>query len=239
MHNALKQLASESGDSPIVFSLVEYARTFLQSDALEMHVSGEQGGAQEVRGQAETQRVTGALTSNALSVRAHLNRSRISNSSDIDGRELQIFHGETIVDRKSVFQAHCCRVQSVEDVSRFISAVLNDRKVAAATHNILAWRFITKSSMSSSDVVLADCDDDGETHAGSRLLHLLTISCAENVAVMVSRWYGGIQLGPDRFKHINNVARQLLSLHGMLGPQQLHSEESKSKSQKQKPKKKR
>jgi hypothetical protein len=28
------------------------------------------------------------------------------------------------------------------------------------------------------------------------------------------RWYGGIQLGPDRFKHINNVARSLLAAHG-------------------------
>lgn len=28
--------------------------------------------------------------------------------------------------------------------------------------------------------------------------------------VIVSRWYGGVQLGPDRFKHINNAARQIL-----------------------------
>ena len=28
--------------------------------------------------------------------------------------------------------------------------------------------------------------------------------------VVVSRWYGGIQLGPDRFKHINNCARNVL-----------------------------
>lgn len=33
---------------------------------------------------------------------------------------------------------------------------------------------------------------------------------ADNVMVVVSRWYGGINLGPDRFKHINNVARILL-----------------------------
>jgi hypothetical protein len=30
------------------------------------------------------------------------------------------------------------------------------------------------------------------------------------------RWYGGVQLGPDRFKHINNVARQLLEDHGFI-----------------------
>ncbi|XP_074843377.1 protein IMPACT isoform X3 [Carettochelys insculpta] len=31
-----------------------------------------------------------------------------------------------------------------------------------------------------------------------------------NVLVVVSRWYGGILLGPDRFKHINNCARSIL-----------------------------
>ncbi|EKX43442.1 hypothetical protein GUITHDRAFT_140486 [Guillardia theta CCMP2712] len=50
--------------------------------------------------------------------------------------------------------------------------------------------------------------------AGSRLLHLLDIVSALNVCVVVSRWYGGIQLGPDRFKHINNVARELLDRQG-------------------------
>lgn len=28
-----------------------------------------------------------------------------------------------------------------------------------------------------------------------------------NVMVVVSRWFGGTQIGPDRFKHINTAAR--------------------------------
>jgi putative IMPACT (imprinted ancient) family translation regulator len=31
---------------------------------------------------------------------------------------------------------------------------------------------------------------------------------------VVTRWYGGIHLGPDRFKIINNVARSLLDDEG-------------------------
>lgn len=73
----------------------------------------------------------------------------------------------------------------VGQVSRFITALLEDRKIAAATHNILAWRIVDKRR-GKSPVIHADCDDDGETHAGSRLLHLLTISGAENVAIVVS-----------------------------------------------------
>jgi len=32
------------------------------------------------------------------------------------------------------------------------------------------------------------------------MLHLLEILDVENVLVVVSRWFGGIQLGADRFK---------------------------------------
>ena len=39
---------------------------------------------------------------------------------------------------------------------------------------------------------------------------------AENVIVVVSRWYGGVLLGPARFTHINNAARQLLDQCGYI-----------------------
>jgi putative IMPACT (imprinted ancient) family translation regulator len=32
----------------------------------------------------------------------------------------------------------------------------------------------------------------------------------EDVVVVVSRWFGGVLLGPARFTHINNAARELL-----------------------------
>lgn len=39
---------------------------------------------------------------------------------------------------------------------------------------------------------------------------------ARNVMVVVTRWYGGVHLGPDRFKHINNCTRDLLEAHGYI-----------------------
>jgi Uncharacterized protein family UPF0029 len=63
---------------------------------------------------------------------------------------------------------------------------------------------------------LQDYDDDGETAAGSRLLKLLTIVGAENVVVVVSRWFGGVLLGPSRFTHINNAARAILDQYGYI-----------------------
>lgn len=47
-------------------------------------------------------------------------------------------------------------------------------------------------------VVFQDNDDDGENAAGSRMGHLLQVMDVWNVLVVVSRWYGGIKLGPDR-----------------------------------------
>lgn len=67
-------------------------------------------------------------------------------------------------------------------------------------------------------MIRQDCDDDGENAAGGRLLHLLELLDVKNVVVVVSRWYGGIQLGPKRFKIINNVARRALEENGFINP---------------------
>ena len=47
---------------------------------------------------------------------------------------------------------------------------------------------------------------------------------------MVSRWYGGIQLGPDRFKHINNATRQILDACGYIRNKEDNSKRKKGKS---------
>nr|CAI5828535.1 unnamed protein product [Callosobruchus analis] len=53
---------------------------------------------------------------------------------------LNIVHGQTITDRKSVFQAHTCMVNSKEDVKLFMDTLLQNKKIANATHNITAYR---------------------------------------------------------------------------------------------------
>lgn len=123
---------------------------------------------------------------------------------------IEIIHGEAVTDRKSAFQAHVAQVDCIEEVKEVVETLKSNKKIATAAHNIVAYRIVRSNS------VLQDCDDDGETHAGSRLLHLLQILDAKNVVVVVSRWFGGIQLGPDRFKHINNVARDTLDKSGFL-----------------------
>ena len=146
----------------------------------------------------------------------------------------EILHGEPITDRKSTFQAHLVKVSSEQEMENAVRDLKMNRKVANATHNIVAYRINKKDS----SVILQDFDDDGEHNAGSRLLHLLQILNVQNYVMIVSRWYGGIHLGPDRFKHINNCARNLLKTakviqdHSTKNAQ--HNKEGKNKRMKNK-----
>ncbi|GAA5844945.1 hypothetical protein JCM9279_000053 [Rhodotorula babjevae] len=122
-----------------------------------------------------------------------------------------ITSSEALVDRGSVFVGHVAKVNSLEEVDAVMDALLSNSKIARATHNISAYQFTTESGTRH-----ADNDDDGESAAGSRLAHLLTLLDVSNVMVVVTRWYGGVHLGPDRFKDINQAARDALVDAGFL-----------------------
>ncbi|XP_068788486.1 protein IMPACT isoform X2 [Struthio camelus] len=130
----------------------------------------------------------------------------ITSESQEDEELPSIHHGNPITDRRSTFQAHLAPVVTPRQVKRVLEKLYENKKIASATHNIYAYRIYCGDKQT----FLQDCEDDGETAAGGRLLHLMQILNVHNVLVVVSRWYGGILLGPDRFKHINNCARAIL-----------------------------
>lgn len=133
----------------------------------------------------------------------------------------QWFVSSTVTMKKSVFVARACPVTApLQAKAALDHLVAKDKRVAKATHNITAYR-ICKASRSttgaaSTKLIYQDCDDDGETSAGSRLLHLLLAMDVWDVLVVVTRWYGGVQLGPDRFKMISQVAREAVVEGGWL-----------------------
>lgn len=111
---------------------------------------------------------------------------------------------DVITEKKSVFVARCVSVSSVEEAQRCIAHLLaTDKRAAKATHNISAWRI----RASPDSATYQDFDDDGETAAGGRMLKLLQMMDVWNVVVVVSRWFGGVLLGPARFAIINEAAR--------------------------------
>ena len=111
-----------------------------------------------------------------------------------------------------VMIAHVASVTCIEHI-QFVLAelLLNNKKVARASHNMFAYRFINEIG-----TLISDCDDDGEKGSGAKLSSLLDMCKVDNVLVVVSRWYGGIHLGSARFKWIASVARDGLVQGGYL-----------------------
>lgn len=110
---------------------------------------------------------------------------------------------EVVIENKSTFIARVAKVSSVDEAKSHIAHLLaSDKKVRMATHNITAWRI-----RGDKGAQYQDCDDDGETAAGGRMLHLMQVMDVWGVVVVVTRWYGGVKLGPRRFAVINGVAR--------------------------------
>ncbi|KAL1409756.1 hypothetical protein Q8F55_003753 [Vanrija albida] len=136
----------------------------------------------------------------------------------LDTRPLPpITSSDPITDRKSAFVGHAARIADEADVAAVVRHLLLDRRIARAAHpTIYAYRLVRDVGGVAGKVVEADYDDDGETQAGARLKHLLEILELENVLVVVTRWFGGIHLGPDRFKHINQAARDALEAAKLL-----------------------
>lgn len=126
----------------------------------------------------------------------------------------QWFVGEPIHDRKSIHLGRACRVNTVTDLEAALESVSQDKDLQKATHPcIWACRY---PSPAESLQFITEHDDDGETAAGSRLAHLLEVTQAQNVLVVVSRWFGGINLGPRRFHDISTAGRNALEYGGFL-----------------------
>ncbi|KAF4584460.1 RWD domain-containing protein [Ophiocordyceps camponoti-floridani] len=118
---------------------------------------------------------------------------------------------DPITERKSTFLAQAHQAKTPTEAQSLISALLSHRPQSSATHNITAYRVRTATAL------YQDSDDDGEAAAGRRLLRLLQLCGACDVVVVVSRWFGGVKLGPRRFALVNSVARGALVRGGWVG----------------------
>lgn len=179
--------------SPCVFDLVEEVNARLQQYA-------------ESESQAQGHQEQQALERNGqqqdTAFNAHVDPD-VSQDSGLLDTEPPWILSDVFSEKKSIFIARAATVSSPAEAKSFLHHLLaTDKKVAKAHHNITAWRI-----QGTNDTSYQDCDDDGETAAGGRILHLMQLMDVWNVMVVVTRWYGGIQLGPDRFRIINSAAR--------------------------------
>lgn len=104
-------------------------------------------------------------------------------------------------DRGSRYAAAAGVVQTRADIDAFLADLCKRRKFARASHH--SWA-----------VVLADGgplkNDDGEAGAGAVILKMLEREGLADRLIVITRWYGGVNLGGDRFAHIVTCTRAAL-----------------------------
>ena len=90
-------------------------------------------------------------------------------------------------EKKSVFIGHCVRVTSEEEANAYVKQL--KKQYADARHNV--WAYLLRGG------IVARYSDDGEPQgtAGVPVLDVLRKSGAEDVCMVVTRYFGGILLG--------------------------------------------
>ncbi|CAO2649103.1 Nn.00g100520.m01.CDS01 [Neocucurbitaria sp. VM-36] len=119
--------------------------------------------------------------------------------------ESGVFRSARIEEQKSVFVAAFSPSSSAK-------ALQTLPEFRTATHKIAAWRKRSRQkSLMPDSKILYDLghDDDGEKWAGGRLSNVLKDTQVEGV-VVVARWYGGQNIGPIRFTHVENCAKEAI-----------------------------
>ncbi|KAG9547723.1 ribosomal protein S5 domain 2-like protein, partial [Aureobasidium melanogenum] len=122
-------------------------------------------------------------------------------SGDIDH---DFWVSEIIDDRASQFQAFFSPTMPAKELQ-------NLDRIKDASHRVLAWRKPSsqRTLVGSVRTLESGTDDDGERYGGRHVLKVLEEMRVEG-ALVVARHYGGVMLGPVRFAHIENSARDAI-----------------------------
>ncbi|MCU0815950.1 MAG: YigZ family protein [Cypionkella sp.] len=103
-----------------------------------------------------------------------------------------------VSDRGSRYAATCGAVGSRADCDAFLKDLKRNKKFAKATHN-------TWAALLPDGTVLRN--DDGESGAAAVIVKMLEREALQGVIIVVTRWYGGVHLGGDRFAHVVTCTR--------------------------------
>lgn len=102
-----------------------------------------------------------------------------------------------INDRGSKYAVSGGPCRSGDEARAFLAELKRNKRFAKATHN--SWAVICGQQMIK--------NDDGEAGAGMVILRMLEREALRDHIVVVTRWFGGKQLGGDRFRHVQDAVR--------------------------------
>ena len=99
--------------------------------------------------------------------------------------------GPKLVQKKSKFIASAFVIKNKDDIKPRISEI--SKQMKKASHNAYAVRILTSEKK-----IWDDSSDDGEVPgtAGKSILYILEKQKIVNILIIVTRYYGGIHLGP-------------------------------------------
>lgn len=112
---------------------------------------------------------------------------------------MQVF-ANILSDRGSKYAVSGGPVNSRAEAQAFLKTLCKQKKFAKATHN--TWAVLLPDGPLKSD--------DGESGAGMVILRMLEREELRGHIVVVTRWYGGVKLGGDRFRRVQDAVRYYL-----------------------------
>lgn len=116
-------------------------------------------------------------------------------------RERFTLHEHIIEDRGSKYSVSVGQVHGRDDIKAFLKELKSNKKYAKATHNTFAAR------ISHEGAIFETKNDDGETGAGMVILRVMQTEDVTNCVICVTRWFGGVKLMGDRFKHVSDATK--------------------------------
>lgn len=78
----------------------------------------------------------------------------------------------------------------------------------SASHNAWAYRVKVPTNLFNATTIKEESFDDGESGCGFFLLKSMREMDATDTLVVMTRWYGGIMLGPDRWRIMRNCLQE-------------------------------
>jgi len=106
-----------------------------------------------------------------------------------------------IEDRGSKYSVSYGQVHGKDDIKAFLKQLKQKKKYAKATHNTWAAR------ISHEGLIYETKADDGETGAGMVILRVMQKEQVSDCVICVTRWFGGVKLMGDRFKHVQDATK--------------------------------
>ena len=114
---------------------------------------------------------------------------------------MQIFNA-ILADRGSKYSVSGAPVKTKQEVVLVIKTLKKNKKYGKASHNSWAAVLCEDGPIK---------HDDGEGGAGMVILRMLEREGRRGEIIVVTRWFGGVHLGGDRFRRVQDAVRLYLS----------------------------